>query len=37
MSEDITLKPKMQSGNTEFDEYIEDIEINFKTNKCIFL
>ena len=37
MSEDITLKPKMQSGNTEFDEYIEDIEINFKTNKDSFI
>ena len=37
MSNEITLKPKMQSGNTEFDEYIEDIEVNFKTNKDSFI
>ena len=37
MSNDITLKPNFSSDNPEFEEYIEDIEINFKTNKDSFV
>lgn len=34
---DITLKPNFSSDKTEFDEFIEDIEINFKTQKDTFI
>lgn len=37
MSNDITLKPKIQTDKPEFDDYIKDIEINFKTNKGNFI
>ena len=34
---DITIKPTFISTREEFEEYIEDIEINFKTNKGSFI
>lgn len=37
MAKDITLKPNFNSDKTEFDEFIEDIEINFKTQKDTFI
>lgn len=37
MANDITLSPSFTSDNEQFEEYIEDIEINFQTSKDYFI
>ena len=37
MSNDITLRPSIETDNKAFETYIEDFEINFKTDKGKFI
>ncbi len=37
MANDITLKPKLKCDNNNFEEYIENFEVLFKTNKDSFI